>query len=176
LTSFGTLDPFRRQLERPGQDERDRKPEEHDRDKDFQYPNRHPAKGEGVGLGEVFRRVKIQLLWHAVASFEDGFVRNHFTMIAAPVQCDVNGIRKRSHHARLHPRASTSQSRKRAITCVLRSSSTRRSFCEGRCDRYEKITAAVSDKPARWRGGRQLVGECKPGDNAQRADDVRAKT
>jgi 3-hydroxyisobutyrate dehydrogenase-like beta-hydroxyacid dehydrogenase len=64
----------------------------------------------------------MQLLRHAAASFEGGFVRDHFTMIAAPVQCDIDGISKRSHHARLQPTASTSQSRKRALTCATRSS------------------------------------------------------
>jgi hypothetical protein len=29
------------------------------------------------------------------------FVREHFTMITAPVQCDVDGIPKRSHYARV---------------------------------------------------------------------------
>jgi hypothetical protein len=28
------------------------------------------------------------------------FVRDHFTMIAAPVQCDVDGIPKESHNAK----------------------------------------------------------------------------
>jgi hypothetical protein len=31
------------------------------------------------------------------------FVREHFTMIAAPVQCDVDGIPKGSHSARVPP-------------------------------------------------------------------------
>jgi hypothetical protein len=34
------------------------------------------------------------------------FVRDHFTMIAAPVQCDVDGVPKGSHYVRvsLQPR------------------------------------------------------------------------
>jgi hypothetical protein len=31
------------------------------------------------------------------------FVREHFTMIAAPVQCDVDGIPKGSHYVRVPP-------------------------------------------------------------------------
>jgi hypothetical protein len=31
------------------------------------------------------------------------FVRCDYTMIAAPVQCDVDGIPKRSHYARVPP-------------------------------------------------------------------------
>ena len=49
----------------------------------------HLAKEEGIGLGEVLRGMTMQLLWHAVALFEGGFVRDYFTMIAAPIQCDV---------------------------------------------------------------------------------------
>ena len=50
------------------------------------------AGSSTANLGEVFRRVTMQL-----------FVRDPFTMIAAPVQGDVDGISKRSHHARLQP-------------------------------------------------------------------------
>jgi hypothetical protein len=50
----------------------------------------HPAKEEGIGLRDVFRRVTMQV-----------FVRDHFAMIAAPVQCDVDGIPKRSHYVRV---------------------------------------------------------------------------
>src|SRR5438445_10842253 len=39
----------------------------------------HPAKEEGIGLVEVLDRVTMQV-----------FVREHCTMIAAPVQCDVD--------------------------------------------------------------------------------------
>jgi hypothetical protein len=39
----------------------------------------HPAKEEGIGLVEVLDGVTMQV-----------FVREPFTMIAAPVQCDVN--------------------------------------------------------------------------------------
>ena len=46
----------------------------------------HPAKEEGIGLGEVLDRVTMQL-----------FVRDPLTMIAAPVQGDVDGIPKGSH-------------------------------------------------------------------------------
>jgi hypothetical protein len=41
----------------------------------------HPAEEEGIGLSEVLYSVTVQL-----------FVRDRFTMIAAPVQCDVDGI------------------------------------------------------------------------------------
>jgi hypothetical protein len=64
----------------------------------------HPAKEKGIGLGDVLGGVTMQL-----------FVRDPFPMIAAPVQCDVDGMTKRSHHARLHPTASPSQSREPAI-------------------------------------------------------------
>ncbi|HMH25282.1 MAG TPA: hypothetical protein VK542_01715, partial [Gemmatimonadaceae bacterium] len=48
---------------------------------------RHPAQEEGIGLGDVLGRVTMQL-----------FVGDPFTMIAAPVQCDVDGIPKGSHY------------------------------------------------------------------------------
>jgi hypothetical protein len=35
------------------------------------------------------------------------FVREHCTMIAAPVQCDVDGIPKGSHYARVPPMGET---------------------------------------------------------------------
>ena len=41
----------------------------------------HPAEEEGIGLAEVLDRVTMQV-----------FVRGYRTMIAAPVQCDVDGI------------------------------------------------------------------------------------
>src|SRR4029077_14326381 len=47
----------------------------------------HPAKEEGIGLGEVLDRVTMQV-----------FVRDHYTMIAAPVQRDVDVIPKGSHY------------------------------------------------------------------------------
>src|SRR5258706_8996939 len=50
---------------------------------------RYPAEEEGIGLVEVLDRVTMQL-----------FVRDHCTMIAAPVQCDVDGIPKGSRHGR----------------------------------------------------------------------------
>src|SRR5262245_27881153 len=50
----------------------------------------HPAKEEGIGPLEVLDGVTI-----------DVFVREHSTMIAAPVQCDVDGIPKRSHYVLL---------------------------------------------------------------------------
>src|SRR5438270_13582677 len=49
----------------------------------------HPAKEEGIGLVEVLDRVTMQV-----------FVREHCTMIAAPVQCDVDEIPKGSHYVR----------------------------------------------------------------------------
>jgi hypothetical protein len=50
----------------------------------------HPAKKEGIGPVEVLDRVTMQV-----------FVRDHCTMIAAPVQCDVDGIPKGSHYVRV---------------------------------------------------------------------------
>src|SRR3989441_4115610 len=52
----------------------------------------HPAEEEGIGLVEVLDRVTMQV-----------FVRGDCTMIAAPVQCDVDGIPKGSHYARVLP-------------------------------------------------------------------------
>jgi hypothetical protein len=46
----------------------------------------YPPKKEGVGPRKVLGRVTMQV-----------FVRGHCTMIAAPVQCDVDGIPKGSH-------------------------------------------------------------------------------
>src|SRR5262249_41112582 len=46
----------------------------------------HPAKEEGIGPIEVLDRVTMQV-----------FVRDPCTMIAAPVQCDADGIPKESH-------------------------------------------------------------------------------
>jgi hypothetical protein len=37
------------------------------------------------------------------------YVRHDDTMIAAPVQCDVDGIPKRSHYARVPPMGKTSK-------------------------------------------------------------------
>src|SRR5215218_8174026 len=47
---------------------------------------RHPAKEEGIGPLEVLDSVTMQV-----------FVGDPCTMIAAPVQCDVDGIPKGSH-------------------------------------------------------------------------------
>src|SRR5512143_92899 len=52
----------------------------------------HPAKEEGIGLVEVVDRVTMHV-----------FVREHGTMIAAPVQCDVDGIPKGAHYVRVPP-------------------------------------------------------------------------
>ena len=54
--------------------------------------NCHPAKEEGIGLVEVLDRVTMQV-----------FVGEYCTMIAAPVQCDVDGIPKGSHYASVSP-------------------------------------------------------------------------
>jgi len=45
-----------------------------------------PAEEKGIGLGEALGPVTMQL-----------FIRGPGTMIAAPVQCDVDGIAKGSH-------------------------------------------------------------------------------
>jgi hypothetical protein len=55
----------------------------------------HSAKEEGIGLVEVLDRVTMQV-----------FVRGNCTMIAAPVQCDVDGIPKGFHYARVPPMGS----------------------------------------------------------------------
>ena len=52
----------------------------------------YPAKEEGIGLREVLGRVTMQV-----------FVRAHCTMIAAPVQCDVDKIPKGSHCVSVPP-------------------------------------------------------------------------
>jgi hypothetical protein len=52
----------------------------------------HPAKEEGIGLVEVLDRVTMQV-----------FVRENCTMIAGPVQGDVDGIPKGSHYERVPP-------------------------------------------------------------------------
>src|SRR4030095_1001841 len=53
---------------------------------------RYSAKEEGIGLPEVLDRVTMQV-----------FVREYCTMIAAPVQCDVDGIPKGSHYVSVPP-------------------------------------------------------------------------
>src|SRR5215472_14746066 len=58
----------------------------------------HPPKEEGIGLVEVLNCVTMQV-----------FIRDHYSMIAAPVQCDVDGIAKGSHRARLPPMGKTSK-------------------------------------------------------------------
>ncbi len=50
----------------------------------------HPAKEEGIGPGEVLDRVAMQV-----------FVPGNCTMIAAPVQCYIDGIPKGSHYVLL---------------------------------------------------------------------------
>ena len=55
-----------------------------------------PAKEKGVGLGDVRGRAAVQF-----------FVRGNCTMIAAPIQCDVDGIPKGPHDATLSPMGST---------------------------------------------------------------------
>src|SRR5581483_11580919 len=52
----------------------------------------HPPKEKGIGLLEVLDRVTMQL-----------FVCGNCTMIAAPVQSDVDGIPQGSHYARVPP-------------------------------------------------------------------------
>ncbi len=50
----------------------------------------HPAEEKGIGLIEVLGRVTMQVI-----------VRRDCTMIAAPVQGDVDGVPKGSHFARV---------------------------------------------------------------------------
>ena len=54
----------------------------------------------GIGPVEVLDRVTMQL-----------FVRDYCTMIAAPVQCDVDGIPKRSHCVSVPAMAEASSAR-----------------------------------------------------------------
>ncbi len=54
----------------------------------------HPAKEESIGLVEVLRRITMQV-----------FVREHCTMIAAPVQCDIDGIPKGPHYGEVDSKA-----------------------------------------------------------------------
>jgi hypothetical protein len=49
----------------------------------------------GIGPVDILERVPMQV-----------FVRNHYAVIAAPVQCDVDGVPKGSHEAMLLNRAS----------------------------------------------------------------------
>ncbi|HLQ61331.1 MAG TPA: hypothetical protein VK131_05660, partial [Candidatus Acidoferrales bacterium] len=56
------------------------------------------AKEKSIGLVEVLDRVTMQV-----------FVRGDCTMIAAPVQCDVDGVPKGSHFARLPPMGYTGE-------------------------------------------------------------------
>jgi hypothetical protein len=51
-----------------------------------------PGQGGEHRPGEVLHRVTMQV-----------FVRGYCTMIAAPIQCDVDGIPKGSHYARVPP-------------------------------------------------------------------------
>jgi hypothetical protein len=46
------------------------------------------------------------------------FVREHCTMIAAPVQCDVDGIPKGSHYVLLKRANDSSVTRRRAFAAV----------------------------------------------------------
>jgi hypothetical protein len=51
-----------------------------------------PGQEEGIGLVEVLDRVAMQV-----------FVGDDCSMIAAPIQFDVDGIPKRSHYPRVPP-------------------------------------------------------------------------
>jgi hypothetical protein len=46
----------------------------------------HPAKEQGIGVSDVLERVTVQV-----------FVGDSFTVIATPVQGDIDGIPKGSH-------------------------------------------------------------------------------
>lgn len=52
----------------------------------------HSAEEECIGPVEVLDRVTMQV-----------FVRDHYTVIATPVHCDVDGIPERSHYVRVSP-------------------------------------------------------------------------
>ena len=51
-----------------------------------------PSDEEGIGLVEVLGRVRMQV-----------FLREYCAMIAAPLQCDVDGIPKEPHYVMLIP-------------------------------------------------------------------------
>ena len=55
---------------------------------------------EGIGLRDVLHGVTMQV-----------FIRDPLTMIAASIQCDVDGISKRSHHVFLKRSNETELSR-----------------------------------------------------------------
>jgi hypothetical protein len=80
----------------------------------------HPAKEEGIGLVEVLDRVTMHV-----------FVRDHCPMIAAPVQCDVDGIPKGSDHVRvpiaIGPPNATAQLRASQIKAPPQAAQLRRS-------------------------------------------------
>src|ERR1043166_7588866 len=63
----------------------------------------HAAKEKGIGPGEVLGRVTMQL-----------FVRGDCTMIAAPVQRDVDGMSKGSHYVLLRRANAQAQRRREA--------------------------------------------------------------
>src|SRR5215813_6301860 len=64
----------------------------------------HPAEKEGVGLGDALDRVTMQV-----------FVRDHLKMIAAPVQCDVDGIPQGPHFAIVPPAGTFGRKASRAL-------------------------------------------------------------
>src|SRR5215207_2312455 len=67
---------------------------------------RHPPKEKCIGLVEILDRVTMQV-----------FVRGNCTMIAAPVQCDVNGIPKESHFAA--PLVAQASIRVESMACAI---------------------------------------------------------
>src|SRR5258705_1236732 len=67
----------------------------------------HPAKEQGIGPIEVLDRVTVQV-----------FVRGYCTMIAAPVQCDVDGIPKGSHRVLLKRPNGRYQPWPKAVGCM----------------------------------------------------------
>ena len=70
----------------------------------------YPAKEEGIGLRKALGKVTMQV-----------FVRRDGPMIAAPVQCDVDGIPKGSHDVLLKWPNETQDQRPRALASVPRS-------------------------------------------------------
>src|SRR5277367_2058445 len=76
-------------VDRPGEGFHPIRPRSRSRRRPERYLHhfvRHPAKEKRIGPVEVLDGVSMQV-----------FVRWYYTMIAAPVQCDVDGIPKGSH-------------------------------------------------------------------------------
>src|SRR5829696_8826535 len=84
----------------------------------------YPAKEEGIGLRDVLGRVTMQV-----------FVRDPHTMIAASVQCDVDGIPKGSHCVSVSPISPTKAMIATASSSISKSAASSPSFRRGQIAR-----------------------------------------